>query len=381
MLASLWTRSTSALLCAALVGLYGGTAAAHDSDTAASDSSRHHGGHSVRRLVVFGDSLSDIGTYRTAGIAAVGGGQYTVNGRPHPNWTARLAHDLDLQQPCPARTGLNSSGPLAFFAEATQDHAGCFNYAQGGARVTNPVGPANAALLALGSADGFLGQLTNPLIEQITRHLARSGGRFHHGDLVTVMAGGNDVFMNLAAVQAGVEPAKAVEAMGLAGAQLAGYVGNLIVANGAKRVAVVNLPDVGTSIFGRSVGAPTQGLISLMSATFNAQLAAGLSGVQGVVLVDAFTTSRDQIANPAKYGLRNVDDTACDLTRTPFASSLVCSNPATVVAGNIRRHLFADTVHPTPYGYRLLANSVLNELRKAGWTGKHRRHTHDDSDD
>lgn len=32
------------------------------------------------KLVSFGDSLSDVGTHRTPGVAALGGGKYTVNG-------------------------------------------------------------------------------------------------------------------------------------------------------------------------------------------------------------------------------------------------------------------------------------------------------------
>ncbi len=37
-------------------------------------------------VVSFGDSLSDVGTYRVSTIAAVGGGQYTVNGTGK-NWS------------------------------------------------------------------------------------------------------------------------------------------------------------------------------------------------------------------------------------------------------------------------------------------------------
>ena len=29
--------------------------------------------------------------------------------------------------------------------------------------------------------------------------------------------------------------------------------------------------------------------------------------------------------------------------------------------------MFADTVHPTPYGYKLLADLVTTNLRQAGW--------------
>ena len=51
-------------------------------------------------LVSFGDSLSDVGSYRTPAIAAIGGGQYTVNGAPIGGtpaitWTELMAATLE----------------------------------------------------------------------------------------------------------------------------------------------------------------------------------------------------------------------------------------------------------------------------------------------
>src|SRR5712691_4433541 len=121
-------------------------------------------------LVSFGDSLSDVGTYATANLkAATGGlgGTYTVNGPAGKNWTELIAATIGATAPCPAVTGLNSFGPLAAFAEAETPHAGCYGYGQGGARVTNPIGPANAAGVVLGDTSGYLGQLTEPIVTQI----------------------------------------------------------------------------------------------------------------------------------------------------------------------------------------------------------------------
>jgi len=70
-----------------------------------------------------------------------------------------------------------------------------------------------------------------------------------------------------------------------------------------------------------------------------------------------------------------VKDTACDL-RLPAnklategkadGSSLVCK-PSNLIAGDTSRYLFADDVHPTPYGHKLLAQLVNKELILAGW--------------
>jgi outer membrane lipase/esterase len=111
------------------------------------------------KMVTFGDSLSDVGSYNVGVVASMGGGRYTINTGDPVNWTELLATTLGLDALCSAQTGLNSApelgGPVA-----TVDHTGCYSYAQGGSRVTNPVGPGNSALLALGDPSGALGQLT-----------------------------------------------------------------------------------------------------------------------------------------------------------------------------------------------------------------------------
>jgi outer membrane lipase/esterase len=332
--------------------------------------------------VSFGDSLSDVGTYATTNLkAATGGGKFTVNGPSGKNWTELLSAQLGTGTACAAQTGLESSGPLAVFAQAIATHPGCYGYAQGGARVTNPVGPGNKALIAAGDTSGYVGQLTVPVVTQINNHLTAVGGNFSGTELVTVMAGGNDVFINLATVSAGqATPTQAVTAMAQAGGELAAYIKNLILAKGATRVVVVNLPDVSQTPLAYAQSAEVQGLINLMTTTFNAQLHAGLldgtSGalLAGVLEVDAYTQGRDQVANPATYGLTNVTTPACDLTNAntantktmPFASSLVCSTD-TLIAGDTSRYEFADTVHPTPFAYQLLAQFVAKRMIESGW--------------
>jgi len=331
--------------------------------------------------VSFGDSLSDVGTYATTNLKAVtGGGKYTVNGPSGKNWTELLSVQLGTGTPCAAQTGLESSGPLVGFAEISATHTGCYGYAQGGARVTNPVGPGNKALIALGDTSGYVGQLTVPVVTQINNHLTAVGGSFSGTELVTIMAGGNDVFINLGLVSAGqITTTQAVTAMATAGGEMAGYIKNLIVAKGATHVVVVNLPDVSQTPLAYAQSVQVQGLINTMTTTFNAQLHAGLLDTSGVVLagvleVDAYTQGRDQVANPGTYGLTNVTTPACDLTNAntantktmPFASSLVCST-STLIAGDVSHYEFADTVHPTPYAYQLLAQFVAKRMIESGW--------------
>lgn len=347
-----WSAGLAVLTALILSGCGGGG----DKSAAASYSS----------LVTFGDSLSDVGTYKVDKVALLGGGKYTVNSATDKNWTELLAAQLGLPAPCAAQTGLDGS----YFNAAVTNHVACLNYAQGGSRVTNPVGPGNKYI----SDSAALGQLTVPIATQINTHLTKIGGKFSGTELVTVMAGGNDVFMNLGAVGASMmTPTEAVTAMGVAGVELSTYIKTYITGNNAKKVVVLNIPDIKGTPFGQSQGADTQGLIDLMVSTFNNQLKSGLQGTPGVLLIDAYSASKDEVANPAKYSLSNVTGTACRLSYpnpdpqvNPLNSSLVC-NASNVVAGDVSRYLFADTVHPTPYGYQLMSQLVFKELVLAKW--------------
>ncbi|WP_136419757.1 SGNH/GDSL hydrolase family protein [Herbaspirillum sp. ST 5-3] len=322
-------------------------------------------------LVSFGDSLSDVGTYAVGTVAQLGGGKYTINGPDGKNWIELMAPKFGLSAPCPAQTGLDGDAAQGFSVPVTNS-TNCTAYAQGGARVTDPVGPGNKLL---GGVNAVLGQLTVPVATQIQTHLTRKGGSFGGSEIVFVLAGGNDVFIQLATLSATVAAGgdanaastAAVTAMGTAGTQLAGYIKNQIVAKGAKYVAVINLPDVSKTPFALAESAQTQALINTMVTTFNAQLSAGLSGVD-VLTIDAYTASRDESANPAKYGFTNTTSPACDLSpqKNPLGSSLVCTRN-NLIAGSVDNYEFADGVHPTPYGYRVLADLVTAELAKKGW--------------
>ncbi len=246
---------------------------------------------------------------------------------------------------------------------------------KGGARVTNPVGPGNALL---GGANAVLGQLTVPITTQIDNHIAAGG--FTGKEVVFVLAGANDLFIELATYGATVAaaPASAATAattavtnMATAGNDLVGYINTKIIANGAKYVVVVNMPDVSITPFATTTEASapgSKGFINTMATTFNSRLQTGLANNPKVLLVDAYTVSHDEFINPAIYGLTNVTTTACNLAAptNPLASSLVC-NSTNLIPGVVDHYMFADSVHPTPYSYLLLARLVSKEMLVKGW--------------
>jgi outer membrane lipase/esterase len=151
--------------------------------------------------VSFGDSLSDVGSYAVGTVAALKGGKFTINGdntSVNPtltgkNWTELMAAQIGVAAPCAAVTGLDGDATKGFSVPATA-HPGCYGYAMGGSRVTNPVGPSNKLT---GSA---LGALTYPVATQIANHLKAVGGKFKGDELVLVMAGGNDALFLLGAL-------------------------------------------------------------------------------------------------------------------------------------------------------------------------------------
>ncbi len=372
--------------------------------------------------VTFGDSLSDVGTYAVGTVAALGGGKYTVNSPTAQNWTEIIAGNLGFPAPCAAQTGLDGMA-VKGFSVPVKNNAGCTGYAQGGARVTNPVGPGNKLL---GGANAVLGQLTVPVVKQIQNHLDANGGKFSGTEVVFISGGANDGFIQAGSLSAaataaataavtaavpgqiqkdiasgackptdaqasncvagavaalsvsvgapaGAAYAKAnaqtyVDAMGTAGTELASYVNNMILAKGAKYVVVVNMPDLSKTPSALSQSADTQALLNGMTVTFNARLLAGLAGNENVLFVDLYTRFRDQAANPANYGISNVTTPACDLSpaKNPLGSSLVC-NAANLIPGDTSKYYFADTVHPTPFGQSLFASFVFGEIGKRGW--------------
>lgn len=378
---------------------------------------------SFKSQVVFGDSLSDVGTYAVGTVALLGGGKYTVNGASSKNWTELVAADLGLTAPCAAQTGLDGLASQGFNVPV-KNQASCRNYAQGGARVTNPVGPGNKLL---GGANVVLGQLTVPVVTQIQNFLAANGGKFNGDEVVFVSGGANDIFIQsstlsaaataaaTAAVTAAVpgqiqkdivsgacKPTDAqasnciagavatltptvgaaagsayakanaqtyVDALGTAGTELAGYINNQIMAKGAKYVVVINLPDLSkTPSATATKSADTIALLNGMTVTFNARLLAGIAGNDNILHVDLYTRMREHITNPSNFGISNATSPACDLTpaKNPLGSSLVC-NANNLIAGDTSKYYFADSVHPSPLGYSLFAQYISSEMGKRGW--------------
>ena len=340
-------------------------------------------GPSVSRVISFGDSLSDLGTYAPAtsvagtGAAPFFGGRFTTN--THTGYTAASNTNIATiwVESVAARVGVPITQAAAGFATtevlcpAAANPAlatSCTAYGQGGSRVTDPNG--------IGKSGGAL---TVPVVTQMARHITRFGS-YRADEVVLVWAGNNDVLIQLGAVGLGLPAATAIDNLRVAGTQLATLVKDQVLAKGASRVAVLNLPDYAILPGFLAAPAPTRALLTQMTTEFNASLTAGLAG-SNVVMIDVRTLISSIAAQPATYGFVNVTTAACDpakiqaLTggRVTDGSSLFC-NAATGQAFNTLRTgaststwAFADGVHPTLGGHKVVSDLVITRMKDAGW--------------
>jgi outer membrane lipase/esterase len=348
-------------------------------------------------VVSFGDSLSDLGAYAPAtsltgnGVAPYFGGKWTTNSATATVWVENIATALGLVI-TPAEVGFGPQSVKCPVAAQAPALAGtCTGYGMGGSRVTDPNG--------LGKASGAL---TVPMKTQIANHLARFTS-FKGTDLIFVYGGNNDAFVQFGAFTAAATQIQTDAAAGKINAdqanlllfqaqtasqagmkqaaqELAGYVRDQILAKGGKYVVVMTLPDSTLTPFGSTLPATVKPVLSALVDTFNLWLRDGLAG-QPVKIMDQNGPSKDVFANPSKYGVTNNTVPACDATKIKAitrdtvtdGSSLFCNSTVGAPFNGIRAGAdlstwqFADGVHPTPFGYKLISDLVKQQLTAYGW--------------
>lgn len=349
---------------------------------------------SINKVYVMGDSLADVGTF--------GGVKFTVQDPVNPQnslvWPQLIANNY----------GLTGSVQCNFFTFtgttfAANSTPGCTNYAIGGGRVrVSDADGGNANPLTVGT-------------QLATRALA---GTYNSSDLVLIDGGGNDAadlvtavltlsaaagtsgeaaalnaYQTLLAQQLSPQTITAAltqtngpaVAAGLYMQTLANTFYEAITTsalnNGAKQVAVLNIPDItitprfqavlGTMSSAQS--AQVQAMIRAWISTFNDQLKTRIGSDSRIALVDFYKDFQDEVANPANYSLTNVTNPVCTVTMGALgnfpclSTALDAAPPAGKTAGWWKSYAFSDGFHPTPYGHQLLAASVSRALARAGW--------------
>jgi phospholipase/lecithinase/hemolysin len=354
------------------------------------------------RLIVFGDSLSDAGTYSranslilqlNAGVPKAAAdlvGKFTNS--PGAIWPELLATRLGISAG-PERWETGAASPVAALAPTTLNTAtNATIYAQGGSRVAK-----NPGVGCTPNASGACtGQSAVPVTTQIDRALAK--GNFTATDLVVIWAGANDAFFQASA--AGEEIAATSRALGRAmttaetTALIQSKYGPEMVqaaldtaaqvrrvrAAGAQRVLVMTFPNAALSPFGVAGGASTQGLITALAGAYNDALKVEFSTPQpGVLLFDAGALVAGWYTNPASVGFVNVQAPVCNVPASLGSSSSFCfvtgptpspSNPflrALPPGVTPDNSMFADGVHPSLKGHSLFANVLYDTLKARAW--------------
>jgi len=277
-------------------------------------------------VVIFGDSLSDAGYFRPYLISlglppelVATMGRFTTN--PGPVWSEVVSRYYGVANPGPTNAGGNI-------------------YAQGGARVAQP------------SDLTPPGQPQRPISTQIGEYLAANGGLADRNALFTLWGGANDLFVNLAAFQAGGITQAQLQANVLGAATAEVQQAARLMGAGARYVAVFALPDVGVtpSFYNTAFQAP----VTQLSAGFNTTLFSGLAGAGvRVIPVDVYSLFAELSANPRAYGFTHpTPEMACP--NLPLPSAIFCVNEF-ILPGGAETYVFADSVHPTTAAHRIVA--------------------------
>lgn len=279
-------------------------------------------GPNYDRVVVFGDSLSDVGNTHHNAFLSIFAPQAQppyFDGRfsNGPVWAEHLANELDLD--ASIRSG-----------------AGGFNYAEGGA--------------LSGGGTNFLGAIDN-----VGRQVGNYLDDFNPtGDELFLIWGGGNDFIEIGGslgslFSGGGSP------QGVAN-DLTGYIQQIANAGG-RNFLVLNMPDLGA--IPRYAGTNDQQDLSNTSSQFNAILAGQVDALNAqnsqldIDLLDIETLFGQMLADPSVYGFTNTTDPAYN------------EDNGTVV-GNPEGYAFWDAIHPGALAHEWIAAAARVALLEEG---------------
>lgn len=270
-------------------------------------------------IVVFGDSLSDVGNaYHATGgkfpPVPYKAGRFS-NG---PLWVEQFARTLNSRLPTPSSLG-GSDFAYAGAATGATPLGTQLHTPAGFSPFTTPQGQ-------------FIANVPS-LPTQIANYLATlKGGQAAPGTLVTMWAGANDFFDGQ---RNPTVPAK----------NIANAISTLIAA-GVKNFLIANLPDLSKTPFGLASPVATQQGLHALALGYNQALRtdlrpfANMPGVH-VHTLDTYSLFQQIQANPAQFKLTNVT-----------GEGILSGNPAAP------GYLFWDDVHPTTAGQHIIARAA-----------------------
>ncbi len=361
-------------------------------------------------VTVIGDSLSDIGVL---------GVRHTVQAHadpmktPFPLWPELVADELKAPRPCRAY--------LATSETAFTPQPECRGYAVAGGRLQHPQRqtPLSIAVqlrdaAARAGAEGFgehevllIDGGGNDAADLITAYfrayltLVTKLDITEYANFLSELLGEQKTWELL--LQPGGWEMAGQAYMEALGRRFAETARSQVLAHGAKRVVILNMPDVtrtprflaildilkniGTQAADETQGAQGQDPATYFQAlfqswivTFNQTLGDAFQNTDEVAIVDLYAELTHWATHGADVGLTNTTKAACppedpaallpsyDITQCTVAW-LDANAPAGIApaAGWWKTYAFADGFHPTPRGHELMAQAVAEALAAKGW--------------
>jgi phospholipase/lecithinase/hemolysin len=175
--------------------------------------------------------------------------------------------------------------------------------------------------------------------------------------LYALSIGGNDVIDAISAY--GNNPNGATTDIQQAVNNEAGFINDLAL-DGAQNFVILNVPDLGKTPAERGDAA----VATQLSALYDSELESAVQSLTlqdhiSITVVDVFSLIDEAVADPAKFGLKNVTTPVWTGNYyDPFSGTLNAYGAAQ------NKYLFFDSLHPTAAGHAAVANLALADLGK-----------------
>ncbi|UQS13528.1 esterase EstP [Pseudomonas sp. HS6] len=293
-------------------------------------------------FVVFGDSLSDAGTFSDPGGPAGSGKRFTNRTGPNYQDGSGEFYSLNATQLIGGRLGFspNQTASADSAVRAGQGLPDGNNWAVGGYRT-----------------DQILDSITTTSASgERTRagYLPSNGFRADPNALYYLTGGGNDFLQGrvTSLPQANAAADRLVDSV------------RTLQGAGARYIMVWLLPDIGLTP--AINGSPLQSFTSQLSAQFNTELVSQLQTVNAnVIPLNIPVLLKEAFANPAQFGLA----TDQNLVATCFSGDGCTENARYGINSatpDPTKLIYNDSVHPTEAGQRLIADYAYS-LLAAPW--------------
>jgi phospholipase/lecithinase/hemolysin len=275
-------------------------------------------------LYVFGDSLSDTGNIFTATQGQIPVPRVNNSNLP-AYFSGRFSNGPIWVDYLGSQTGLTPTPFVALQAIPNTIPTDGVNFALGGAQT----GIVSSFPGFQDNIPGVLGQVG----------LLRQNLPVDPNGLYSLFGGGNDYFAGNTNVNQVIQ-------------NLTNSIGSLA-QGGAKNFLVFNLPDLGESPFGKSLGFPSQ--LNQLTQEHNRQLASAINNLRNsnpnlnIYSVDINTLFNTIRTTPAKFGFKDVT-TPC-VTGNFQQVRNICDNPDDF--------FFFDDIHPSSRVHNLIAQAAL----------------------